>query len=263
MTPVAVGHAITPCSSASPAIYCDGGALGGSVTSVAATVPSYMSVTGLPITGAGTLAFTFGSESSNTFFGGGCGSGGAPAWRLLCVADIPTLTFAKLLRSQMATSTPMFREAQPRPADTTLSALLDAALGNAQGGILYRGASAWSLLSPGTSGQVLQTQGSSANPTWASHKAPLSGVGASAQAQALTDYYLWLAAARGRPRKRTARRPIPMPAHSEICIATPRSHLHRGKRCSARCGLTALRHRSLARSPTRPRPVMTLRTLPR
>ena len=49
---------------------------------------------------------------------------------------------------------------------TTLSAAIDSAFGNSQGDFLYRGASGWSVLSPGTAGQLLQTQGVGANPTW-------------------------------------------------------------------------------------------------
>jgi hypothetical protein len=52
------------------------------------------------------------------------------------------------------------------PSATTLSAVLDIA-GTAQGDILYRGASTWTVLAPGTSGNVLTTQGASANPIWA------------------------------------------------------------------------------------------------
>ena len=52
------------------------------------------------------------------------------------------------------------------PAANTLTAVLDAIMSNSRGSILYRGASAWSALSPGTSGQVLQTGGSSADPSW-------------------------------------------------------------------------------------------------
>jgi hypothetical protein len=55
----------------------------------------------------------------------------------------------------------------------SVSALLDAALGATQGDFLYRGASTWSVLAPGTSGQVLQSGGTGANPAWAS----LSGLG--------------------------------------------------------------------------------------
>lgn len=43
---------------------------------------------------------------------------------------------------------------------------LDNAFGSTQGQILYRGASAWSTLSPGISGQFLKTQGTAANPVW-------------------------------------------------------------------------------------------------
>ncbi|WP_257556395.1 hypothetical protein [Sphingobium sp. CFD-2] len=53
------------------------------------------------------------------------------------------------------------------PTASTLSALIDQAIGSTQGQILYRGASAWSALSPGTSGQVLTTGGVGANPSWA------------------------------------------------------------------------------------------------
>lgn len=50
---------------------------------------------------------------------------------------------------------------------STLSSLLDSNYGTAQGSVLYRGASGWSELIPGTSGFFLETQGASANPTWA------------------------------------------------------------------------------------------------
>ncbi|MEV5033690.1 hypothetical protein MRBLMC3_002927 [Sphingobium sp. LMC3-1-1.1] len=53
------------------------------------------------------------------------------------------------------------------PTASTLSALIDQAIGGTQGQILYRGASSWSALSPGTSGQVLTTGGVGANPSWA------------------------------------------------------------------------------------------------
>ena len=52
------------------------------------------------------------------------------------------------------------------PVSTTLTALIDEAIGNTQGDILYRNASAWVALAPGSSGQVLATQGAAANPHW-------------------------------------------------------------------------------------------------
>jgi len=48
--------------------------------------------------------------------------------------------------------------------DADLAAI--AALAPAQGDILYRNASAWTLLAAGTSGQFLKTLGAAANPTW-------------------------------------------------------------------------------------------------
>lgn len=52
------------------------------------------------------------------------------------------------------------------PSALSASNVLDM-LGTAQGSILYRNASTWVPLTPGTSGQVLQTNGAAANPSWA------------------------------------------------------------------------------------------------
>lgn len=54
------------------------------------------------------------------------------------------------------------------PAAATLTSLLDNILGSAQGSVVYRGAASWGVLTPGSSGQFLQTQGAAANPQWAS-----------------------------------------------------------------------------------------------
>lgn len=52
------------------------------------------------------------------------------------------------------------------PGATTLSAILDSVLGNTQGSIIYRAGTMWAELTPGSSGQVLTSQGSAANPIW-------------------------------------------------------------------------------------------------
>jgi len=49
----------------------------------------------------------------------------------------------------------------------SLSSLLDAAAGSAQGDILYRSGASWTALTPGTNGYVLTTHGAGSNPTWA------------------------------------------------------------------------------------------------
>lgn len=59
------------------------------------------------------------------------------------------------------------------PSDNTISAVMDKLFGTAQGNIVYRGASGWVSLPPGTSGQYLQTLGAAANPAWST----LSGGG--------------------------------------------------------------------------------------
>lgn len=51
------------------------------------------------------------------------------------------------------------------PLDESISALLDD-ISAVQGSVLYRGASGWAALAPGTSGDVLTTQGPAANPIW-------------------------------------------------------------------------------------------------
>lgn len=53
------------------------------------------------------------------------------------------------------------------PISNTLTATIDSAISNVQGSILYRSGTVWTSLAPGTSGQVLTTQGAAANPIWA------------------------------------------------------------------------------------------------
>lgn len=55
------------------------------------------------------------------------------------------------------------------PIANTLTAIIDT-ISATQGVILYRGSSAWSALGVGTAGQVLMTNGASANPSWGFEK---------------------------------------------------------------------------------------------
>jgi hypothetical protein len=55
----------------------------------------------------------------------------------------------------------------PGTSYSQISAFLDF-LGTAQGDIVYRNASAWVVLPPGTAGNILTTGGAGANPSWAS-----------------------------------------------------------------------------------------------
>lgn len=51
------------------------------------------------------------------------------------------------------------------PIPNTPSSVLDV-IGNTQGDILYRSASGWTALAPGSNGQILTTGGAAANPAW-------------------------------------------------------------------------------------------------
>jgi hypothetical protein len=79
------------CTSDGTSTYqCSGGslAIAGTVTSVGLTVPSFLTVTGSPVTGSGTLAVTATSESANTFLAAPNGSSGAMTPRTIVTADL-------------------------------------------------------------------------------------------------------------------------------------------------------------------------------
>jgi hypothetical protein len=70
--------------------------LGGTVTSVGLSLPSFITVTNSPVTGSGVLTGTLASQLANTVFAAPNGSAGAPAFRSLVAADIPSLDWSKI-----------------------------------------------------------------------------------------------------------------------------------------------------------------------
>lgn len=52
------------------------------------------------------------------------------------------------------------------PVGTALSAVLDLVIGSTRGDILFRGATTWKVLGPGTAGQKLTTGGAGADVSW-------------------------------------------------------------------------------------------------
>lgn len=68
-------------------------AASGSVSSIAMTVPSFLSVTPSSITTSGTFAVSLATESANTVFAAPNGSSGTPTFRTLVAADIPSLNY--------------------------------------------------------------------------------------------------------------------------------------------------------------------------
>lgn len=78
---------ITPVTNGIDLSVATGG--GGTVTSVAMTVPTELAVAGSPITTAGTLAVTWNTETTNKVFAAPNGSTGVPTFRALVAADLP------------------------------------------------------------------------------------------------------------------------------------------------------------------------------
>lgn len=71
------------------------GSSGGTVTSVAQTVPAGFAVTGSPITGAGTLAISFDvGQTAKSFLATPTGTTGALSLRTIALGDLPTITVA-------------------------------------------------------------------------------------------------------------------------------------------------------------------------
>jgi hypothetical protein len=66
---------------------------GGSVTSVALAAPSFLSVSGSPITSSGTITLSLATQTANTVFAGPTtGGAAAPTFRALVASDIPDLS---------------------------------------------------------------------------------------------------------------------------------------------------------------------------
>ena len=63
----------------------------GTVTSVGLALPSEFTVSGSPVTIAGTLTGAWASQSANLFFASPNGSSGTPSFRAIVPADVPTL----------------------------------------------------------------------------------------------------------------------------------------------------------------------------
>ncbi len=87
--------------------------------------------------------------------------------------DNDVVTYAKM-QNVSATSRILGRKTASAGdiEECTLSEILDFIGAAAQGDILYRGSAAWTRLGAGTAGQMLQTGGAAANPSWANAVIP-------------------------------------------------------------------------------------------
>src|SRR6185369_1396288 len=76
----------------------------GSVTSAALTVPNIFNLTGSPITTSGTFALSLANQTTNKVFASPNGSTGAPTFRALAAADIPSLAASIITSGTIATA---------------------------------------------------------------------------------------------------------------------------------------------------------------
>lgn len=158
--------------------YVDTHSSGGSVTSVAATVPAFMTVTGSPITTSGTLAFSFNSESANTFFAAPNGAPGGPTFRSVVAADIPTLN--QNTTGTASNVTGIVAVANGGTGDSTLTAN-NLLVGNGTGAVTF--------IAPGTSGNILTSNGATfvSSAPAAATSVPLSGITAATSSPTAID----------------------------------------------------------------------------
>jgi hypothetical protein len=68
----------------------------GTVTSVAWSLPSIFSTSGSPVTSSGTLTATLASQAANSVWAAPNGSAGAPTFRALLEADLPSISLEKI-----------------------------------------------------------------------------------------------------------------------------------------------------------------------
>ena len=178
----------------------------GSVTSVNATVPAWLAVSGVPITGSGTIAITAQSQAPNLVLASPTSGGAAgPAFRALVAADIPALNYLASSTNYAASSSPggaasavatdsvtlTTHTAGPYVASLACGAGLTGCPASGEGATGTLAASlgasvavseldsgtagallGWdalgvpAALSPGASGRVLTANGAGAVPTW-------------------------------------------------------------------------------------------------
>lgn len=118
----------------------------GTVTSVAMSLPAEFTVSGSPVTTTGTLTATKASQTANRVFASPNGSSGAPVFRSLVAADVPSLSY------------------QPLDTDLTAIAGLSSAdsnfiVGSATGWVAESGATARTSLGLGTAATMTGPSG--------------------------------------------------------------------------------------------------------
>jgi fibronectin-binding autotransporter adhesin len=111
---------------------------------------------------SGTLSTTTGTVTSVTFTGDGTVLSSTPSSAVTTSGTVTAALASAGAYNLLANNT----GSSATPTYVTLPALMNNALGSTQGDVLYQNGTTWTVLTPGTSGQVLTTGGPSANPSW-------------------------------------------------------------------------------------------------
>lgn len=125
-------------------------------------------MTGLVAATSG-VASAYGGASCTNQFIRALNASGAATCATVDTADLANnaVTLAKLATQGDDTILANISGGAAVPTASTLTAILDSILGTTQGSVMYRNATVWTTLGPGTNGQFLQTLGGGANIQWA------------------------------------------------------------------------------------------------
>jgi hypothetical protein len=119
----------------------------GSVTSVALSLPSIISVSGSPITTSGTITGTLTTQSANAIFAGpSSGAGATPTFRALTTADIPALAYGTGTVTSVALALPSIMSVSGSPV--TSSGTLTGALTTQAANAIFAGPSSGAGAAP-------------------------------------------------------------------------------------------------------------------
>lgn len=122
---------------------------GGSVTSVALTMPGIFAVAGSPLTSSGTLAVTFNTQTANQVLAGPVsGSPAAPAFRNLVAADIPSLSYAASVGLSVTVPGYMSGSVAGSPVTSSGTLALTLGFGNQSANVVFAGPASGSVGAP-------------------------------------------------------------------------------------------------------------------
>jgi len=141
---------------------------------------------GAGLTMSGTTLTASGATVADSDYGDITVSGSGTFWSIddsaVTYSKIQDMSITRLLGRKTASGV-------GPPEELTISDILDWTSGAtpAFGDVLYRGASSWTRLAPGTSGQFLQTLGTGASPQWAAASVAGSALTGSSLAAGITS----------------------------------------------------------------------------